>query len=371
MQLRTQLARSGAGLALILGCSVIGCSDSTRPSADGAALGKCRTNGPPTNDVLVIDEWGNSLTRQSQPTQLRGVVTAAGRGAPPDTKIPDGWKQSETRWIVVEDLYHVWTIASRSLPDFAVRKGSTVSASYDSLTGQAWIPDRSILELRVGDTLAFYYGRTGGVDDLALPPEVEIKRGAATCKATNGCLAWDEYELEFSLNDSKPITLGTGESKVRGDYELKNFRSAKETEVHCADAFLADTTVLVARTSPLSEQPATDAGLEGDTSGLDAGVGIRCMLEAGECPGACSSIEGRTFDPAAQHPCLGDFQTLGCFPERSIVTEDDRCAKSPDGRIFGGISGTLVARLITESGYAECSKSEEEAWSALSLCKQP
>jgi hypothetical protein len=139
----------------------------------------------------------------------------------------------------------------------------------------------------------------------------------------------------MSVSGSKPVILGTRESKVVGDYELKNYRSAMATGPSgCPDAFVADTTVLVARTSLLSEQPPKDAGPDDDGGATD-------------------------------------FQTIGCYPANELLTEDDRCAKSPDGQIFGGISGTLVARLIAESGYSNCSDREEQAWSDAAVCAQP
>jgi hypothetical protein len=158
----------------------------------------------------------------------------------------------------------VWTIAARGLPPFPVRTGSLVTASYFFSRGE-FSPDRSALILRVGGRLAFYYGIAGSVEDMSsVPIELELKRGDATCKRTDDCLTWFEYDLEMSVNGGKPVVLGTGQSKTQGDYLLQNFRSAGSTgKTNCLDAFVADTTILVARASPLFEDPDTDAGLEG------------------------------------------------------------------------------------------------------------
>jgi hypothetical protein len=390
MQFRAQLARAGAALALTFGSVMIGCSDSASSSTDDGALSVCDAHDVPTHDVVVVDSWLLNPAKTipgsggqepgpcagvgfCQPRQIQGVVTSSGRGLPLGADVPDGWEVDETRWINIAYGDHFWTIASRDMPDFAVREGSSVSASYFFFDGE-FEPDQSALELRVGGKLAFYYGFAGGVNALMRPSELAIARRAPTCATTvDTCIPWSEYKLEMSVSGSKPVTLGTGQSKVVGDYKLKNFRSAMavpEATSACSDAFVADTTVLVARTSPLSEQPAKDAGPDEDDGG-GAGSGTRhCMLQAGACPG-CAPIQGRSFFFTDEHPCLGSIQTIGCYPANEYITEDDRCAKSPDGQIFGGLSGSLVARLIAESGYSSCDEREEQAWNAASVCEQP
>jgi hypothetical protein len=277
------MTRGIAGLAvLVCAGAVIGCSDS---GPDNGGLPMCIVHDRPTNDVLVVDSSQPNPTNQQpgpcagvgfcQPRQIQGVVTSAGHGLPLGADLPDGWKVDETRWINIADGDHFWTVASRDMPDFAVRKGSTVSASYFFMRGD-FSPDLSALELRVGGKLAFYYGFAGGVDDLMRPPELAIARRAATCATPiEYCEAWSEYDLEMSVSGSKPVMLGTGKSKIEGDYELKNFRSTSSS-CRAANRFIPDTTVLVARTSPLSEQPAKDAGPDDDGgetgTGTDSGV---------------------------------------------------------------------------------------------------
>jgi hypothetical protein len=91
--------------------------------------------------------------------------------------------------------------------------------------------------------------------------------GGATCESVDTWLTWSEHDIEILVDGGKRVTLGAGESKVQGDYELKNFRSALSSGPGtgtCSDAFVADTTVRVARTAPLFEQPRTGVDAEAD-----------------------------------------------------------------------------------------------------------
>ena len=288
----TWVVRGVGWLALGIGGATAGCSDSggnpQRADAgdsgltldgapargDAGALAMCDAHDRPANSVLVDDTQGDPLATQGpqcfsqghcQGMELEGVVTAIGDGVPAEIDAAQyGWKDAETHWIKIGSAGRVWTIGARNLPPFAVREGSAVSASYFFAAG-GFSPDQSALELRVGGQLAFYYGISGEVQNLSLPDEIAVERGAATCKSVDDCLTWYEYDLGIALDGRTPVTLGTGESKVQGDYELKNFRSALSTgATQCSDAFVADTTIVVARTSPLSKEPDEDAGSEGD-----------------------------------------------------------------------------------------------------------
>jgi hypothetical protein len=261
------LALSTAGIAT-------GCSDSDDPSTgdSSTALPMCAENGAPATSVLVAGPKECVATGFCPRKEFEGVVVSTGDGIPEETRdaIQYGWKSSETRWIKIDDANHIWTIATWNIP-LEFREGSAVSGSYLSAPATS-APAESALELRVGGQLALYYGTAGeigpgGVGTLMLPKDVEVERGAATCRSFGGCVtSWSEYELEISVNRGKPVTLGTNESKIQGDYALKNFRSALSAGSTCPDAFVADTTIFVARTASLYEEPDSDAG-----SGDDAG----------------------------------------------------------------------------------------------------
>jgi hypothetical protein len=229
----------------------------------------CPAHDYPGNSIRFHDSRGEPPRDKSegcgalapcQREQISGVVVGTGHGIPSEFDI-HSWSPAATRWIKIDDGGHVWTIVAHNVPPFAVRKGSAVSATYVFFSAP-FSPDHVALELRVNGELAFYYGLGGNFDDLNLPHEVEfLARGAASCESFGGCLSWSEFDLRIAMNGSEPITVGTGESKEQGGYVIKNVRVAQGTgggPQQCADAFVSDTTILVARTSPLFDAPDPD-----------------------------------------------------------------------------------------------------------------
>jgi hypothetical protein len=224
----------------------------------------CHGHDHPENAVRVKDsrddlhQFGQcGAHAPCQAEEFSGVVDSMDDGIPLDFDSIRDWDAAETRWIKINDVGHVWTIAARGLAPFPFRDGSAISASYvfvDPITA----PAHSALELRIGGQLAFYYGFGGGVDDIDLPREVTLERGAASCASVDDCLTWSEYDLRISVNGSEPDMLRSGETKGASGYLVKTFRSAQATgdgRHHCTDAFVSDTTIYVAHISLLREEP--------------------------------------------------------------------------------------------------------------------
>lgn len=271
------LQRTWVALALI-GGSAMGCSDSKGDlvdhSANDGALPMCPAHDNPGNSIRFHDSRGEPAQDKMegcgalapcQREQISGVVVGTGDGIPPEFDI-HSWSPAATRWIKIDDAGHVWTIVAHDLPPFAVRKGSAVSATYVFFSGSL-SPEHVALELRVNGELAFYYALGGGLKDLNLPHEVEVRRGAASCESFDNCLSWSEYDMSITVNGGATVTLGTGESKEQVGYLLENLHWAEGTgggPQQCADAFVLDTTILVARTSPLFDEPDPDADAGAD-----------------------------------------------------------------------------------------------------------
>jgi hypothetical protein len=251
-----------------VGNSGVSVNDSGAGASDsGATLALCEQHGPPQNAVLVHDTAG-LLGGSATTALINGVVTALGDGFPPEIDPRQyGWQSTETRWIRIDGGSRVWTIAAKTLPPFGMRPGALAYASY-FWTTQEFGPGRSMFELRGGDArnqLAFWYGTAGKVEELALPSDVKVTRRAATCMAQSECVAWREYALEMSVQGGKSVTLGTDESMLQGDYLFKNIRSAYQFGTSpCVDAYVADTTIVVAHASPFT-------GAEEDAGEDDAG----------------------------------------------------------------------------------------------------
>jgi hypothetical protein len=250
-----------AGPASDAGARDSGASDS------GASLALCAQYGPPQNAVMIHDTVAGLLGDSAVTSVIMGVVTSLGDGIPPEIDAGQyGWQFPQVRWIKIEDGTRVWTIASRELPPFGMKRGARAHASYFSTREQDSGPRRSMFELRSGDSgqLAFWYGTAGKADELSLPDDVKVTRRGATCMGTSECNAWHEYALEMSVQGGKPITLATGESMLQGDYLFKNIRSAYEYGTSpCDDAYVADTTIVIAHASPFTA-PDPDAGSEND-----------------------------------------------------------------------------------------------------------
>jgi hypothetical protein len=252
---------SDSGVSVGANDSGVGASDS------GAGLAWCVQHGPPQNAVVVHDTIAGQLGGSAATALIKGVVAALGDGFPPEIDATQyGWQSTETRWIEIEDGTRVWTIAAKGLPPFGMRPGALAYASYFS-TAEEFGPGRSMFELRGGharNQLAFWYGTAGKVEELSLPNDVKVTRRAATCMAQTDCVAWREYALEMSVQGGKPITLGTGESMLQGDYLFKNVRSAYQSGTSgCPDAYVADTTIVIVHAAPFTG-PEVDAGSEDD-----------------------------------------------------------------------------------------------------------
>lgn len=95
----------------------------------------------------------------------------------------------------------------------------------------------------------------------------------------------------------------------------------------------------------------------------------RCPKIADGCPDGCDAITGRPYDP--ERMCRATlFETLGCVPQGRTVTSDDACAKSPEGLVYDGISGTYAGHLVIHGGYTDCSSDEVDAANAAEPCEQ-
>jgi hypothetical protein len=264
---------SSLGLA-VFAAVVSACDDSAAAVRDsgpdanvradsGASLPMCKPTRAFNRSVVIFDSASGMEVGGNTVLPIHGTVVLSGHGIPHEAaNLLAGWKESETRWIRIEDNARSWTVATRIFPTFGVTTGSTVDLEYffeSPESGQT----RWGLEIREGASLAFYYAAAESPDRLRVPDGVKITRRNPLCMGADNCLSWLEYELEMSIDGGESVTLGTGETGVRGDYLFQNLWDAQEVggASQCDDASLADTVVVIARMLADSEM---DAGPEND-----------------------------------------------------------------------------------------------------------
>jgi hypothetical protein len=214
-------------------------------------------------DVVVIDtKQGKDLDATGDDrARLSGTVSELGSGSlPPNVQpIADrlGFAAATTHWLRLTGADTEWVVLVKGASaNFAVAKGTAVSASYFRLFG-GFSPTRTDFELRVGDTLAYYFGHDGRPDNLMLPTDVSATQGQPLCHSDTECGGFSQYALDVQIGAQRG-SLDTYETKRIGAYDVSHLGTSEQdsSSTQCADWFVADTTLVLEHhgqlTSPLA-----------------------------------------------------------------------------------------------------------------------